>query len=147
MTNTFLLVTAAQDSPWEETVREAVGLVHVWETRTAGLPLTGWSSLASRLMGPPRELAKATAADAASLVSREDYGMAIIDAGASDDPATLVAALRRSAPSLLLVVVTASPTWQSAREVFMAGADDYIRKSHDAPALAASLQEVLGKPR
>jgi DNA-binding NarL/FixJ family response regulator len=121
MTNTFLLVAAGEGSPWAETVREAVG--------------------------PLGKLETATAADALALVAAEDYSMVIVDAGAADDPTSLVAALRRAAPSAPLVVVTASPTWQSAKEVFMAGASDYIRKSHDAPALAATLRDILAKSR
>jgi DNA-binding NarL/FixJ family response regulator len=121
MTNTFLLVATGHGSPWTETVREAVG--------------------------PLGELRTATPAEAASLVARKDYSMVILDAGAADDPAPLVAALRRAAPLVPLVVVTASPTWQSAKEVFMAGASDYVRKSHDADALAATLQDILAKSR
>lgn len=121
MAYTFLLVAAGEGSPWAETVREAVG--------------------------PLGELKTAAADDALSLVAAGDYSVVILDAGAAVDPAALVAALRRAAPSVPLVVVTASPTWQSAKEVFMAGANDYIRKSHDAPALAATLKEVLGKSR
>ena len=121
MTNTFLLVAAARGALWAETVREAV-----------------------RLLG---ELKTATADDATALAAREDYSMVILDAGAADDPAALVASLRRAAPSVPLVVVAASPTWQSAKEVFLAGASDYIRKSHDAPALAAMLQDILAKSR
>lgn len=121
MANTFLLVVGGEGSLWAETVREAVD--------------------------PLGELETAAAADAPALVAGEDYSMIILDAAAADDPAALVAALRRAAPSAPLVVVTASPTWQCAKEVLMAGASDYIRKSHDAPALAATLREVLGKSR
>lgn len=121
MTKTFLLVAAGRGSLWADTVREAV------------LPLG--------------ELRTATAAEAAALLARERYDLIILDAGADDDPAALVAALRRAAPATPLVVVTAAPTWQCAKEVFMAGASDYIRKSHDAPALAETIEEVLGKSR
>src|ERR1041385_5488880 len=74
MANTFLLVAAARGSLWAETVREAVR--------------------------PLGELKTATATDAASLIAREDYSVVILDAGAADDPAALVAALRRAAPSV-----------------------------------------------
>jgi DNA-binding response OmpR family regulator len=121
MSNIFLLVGNNPGSSWATTVRE--------ELRPLG------------------ELETVPASEALARISQTRYQMIIIDAGVVEDMAALISMFRDVAPSVPIVVATASPTWQSAKEVFMSGANDYIRKSLDASALGATLQEIISRSR
>jgi DNA-binding response OmpR family regulator len=121
MDSRFLLVGDNPDSPWAETVREAV--------RSRG------------------EVVAATAANAAGVARAAAYDMIIVDATAIGDITGVIAALREAAPAAPIVVATASPTWQRAREVFLKGATDYVRKSVDPAAVAAALEAILARSR
>jgi len=121
MPNIFLLIGSKPGSSWAATVRE--------ELRPLG------------------ELETVPDSEALAQISKADYQMIIIDAGAVEDMASLISDLRKVASSVPIVVATASPTWQSAKEVFMTGADDYIRKSLDASALGTTLREILSRSR
>lgn len=121
MSSIFLVVGAGSDSPWVTTVRSEL------------------SSLG--------ELKLVQAADALDQISRTNYGMVLVDAGTIEDMHGFICAVREVAPSVPIVVVTASPTWQSAKEVFLNGADDYVRKSLEPKALGAILREVLARSR
>ncbi len=121
MPNAFLLVGSNPDSSWAATVRE-------------GLKSLG-------------RLDVSAAFEAAGRLREADYRMVIIDAGAVEDVVSLIGSLRGESPEVPIVVATASPTWQSAKEVFMKGANDYIRKSPDASALGVTLAEILSRPR
>ena len=75
-----------------------------------------------------------------------DYDLMVLDATSiGGDVAALVARLHREWPYVPIVVVTTSPTWQRARQVFLAGASDYIRKSLDTERTLADLCGVLGR--
>lgn len=121
MTNTFLLVGDNPNSSWATTVREG--------------------------LEPLGKLDAFPASEAPAQILKVDYQMIIIDAGAVEDTPSLIVALHEAAPSVPIVVATASPTWQSAKEVFMTGANDYIRKSLDASTLSATLKEILSRSR
>ncbi|MBN1991724.1 MAG: response regulator [Anaerolineae bacterium] len=73
----------------------------------------------------------------------QEYTAIIIDAGAVDNVAQLVSNLRKMQPASHIIVVTASPTWQRAREVLLAGATDYIRKSFDQDELLSKIKAAL----
>ena len=121
MTNTFLLVGSSLGSSWAANVRDG--------------------------LRPLGEVETVSAAEAREQSLKTNYRMIIIDAGAVAEVSSLITQLRGAAPSVPIVVATASPTWQSAKEVFLTGASDYIRKSLDATALRATLQEILSKSR
>ena len=121
MSNIFLVVAASPGSAWITLVRKRL------------------SSLGSMETVLPSE--------ALEQVSKTDYRMIVVDAGGIEDMRTFIASLRDLAPSASIVVATASPTWQSAKEVFLTGADDYIRKSLDGPALEETIKEILSRPR
>jgi DNA-binding NarL/FixJ family response regulator len=80
------------------------------------------------------------------LVSQQNFALIIIDAAGVSDTPFLVSHIRANQPSARVVVATASPTWKHAREVFYAGASDYIRKLSDKGEILSSLQSVLKKP-
>ena len=74
---------------------------------------------------------------------KASYDVIIIDAGTVSNAVTLVASLQSQQPEARIVVATASPTWQRAREVLQAGAADYIRKSLDKDQLRVKIQALL----
>ena len=62
-------------------------------------------------------------------VAQNRYALIIVDASATHDVVHLIRSLRSHQPGAHIVVFSASPTWQQAREAFRAGAMDYVRKS------------------
>jgi DNA-binding response OmpR family regulator len=66
-----------------------------------------------------------------------------VDAGAVRDAVLMVSRLRVQQPETRIVIATASPTWQRAREALRAGAADYVRKSLDEKGLRSKVQTVL----
>ena len=121
MHNEFLLIGETPDSSWSMSVREALAA-----------------------QGPTDVLSEGQAVER---VADENYRMIIIDAGAVPDLAALITKLRQRSPAVPIVVATASPTWQTAKEVLMTGANDCIRKSADPVKLSATFQEILHRPR
>jgi DNA-binding response OmpR family regulator len=121
MSSIFLLVGDSPGSPWALTVREQLNSLGNLET--------------------------VSASQALEQISSRSYRMVLVDAGAIEDMGSFISAVREIAPSMPIVVATASPTWQSAKEVFLTGADDYIRKSLDPDALNAILREILSRSR
>ncbi len=117
MKYSFLLIGEKMESMWPLIVEQAV------------------SSMGTFQMVSEQELVTAT--------SGSSYDVIIIDAGTVSNPVTLVASLQSQQPEARIVVATASPTWQRAREVLQAGAADYIRKSLDKDQLRAKIQTLL----
>lgn len=110
-------------------------------------PASSWATTLQEGLRPLGNLETLPAAEALARAPGADYAMIIIDVGAAGDLIWLITSLRRHLPSVPIVVATASPTWQTAREVFMAGANDYIRKTLDAAALSGTLGEILHRSR
>lgn len=74
----------------------------------------------------------------------QDYDLIVIDATTiGSNIAALVSKLHQERPNIPILVATTSPTWQRARQVFLAGAADYIRKSFDKEQILANCQEIL----
>ncbi|HYJ86197.1 MAG TPA: hypothetical protein VEW46_09095 [Pyrinomonadaceae bacterium] len=121
MRNKFLLVGNQADSSWSATVREALGMLGTSETITESAAI--------------------------GRISRANYKMIILDAGAVADLAALIVAIRETSSAVPIVVASASPTWQTAREVLMSGADDCIRKTLDPVKLNKALREILSRSR
>ena len=55
--------------------------------------------------------------------------------------------LRAADDAVPIVVATASPTWNRARSLLLAGASDYIRKTSDRATLLRTLQPLLLRPQ
>ena len=114
---TFLLVSKASNDYWHRVLEEALsnlGSLHIHQERNV-LPL----------------------------VLQQSFALIIVDAGAVGDAARLISRVRVCQPDARIVVATASPTWKQAREVFYAGAIDYIRKPSDKKEALFTLQTVL----
>ena len=76
-------------------------------------------------------------------VAEGEYALVVIDAGTTEDAAALTSWLRALQPELPIVVATASPTWQRARQALKAGATDYIRKTLDEEETRLEIGAVL----
>ena len=71
------------------------------------------------------------------------YAMAFVDSTEVTAPGTCVARLLSGAQSTQVVVLTASPTWRRAREMFEAGAVDYLSKSMPQAEFLAAVEAIL----
>jgi DNA-binding NarL/FixJ family response regulator len=99
-----------------------------------------------RALAPLGQLHIVPEEEAIRAASERTYDVVLIDAGVVQDVVRLVTHLRAQQPQLRIVVVTASPTWQQSREVFRAGAADYLRKSLDRKKLRDQILAVLEMP-
>lgn len=74
------------------------------------------------------------------------YDLIVIDATSTGcDAVVLVADLHQRQPGTPIVVATASPTWQRAKQAFLAGAADYVRRSSDQETELEKLRDILEK--
>ncbi len=107
-------------------------------------PASAWLRSVSDAFRSLGQLQVASEQEVAVHIKVKDYDLMVLDATAiGGDIAALVARLHEERPDVPIVVATTSPTWQRAREVFRAGASDYIRKSLDKGKTLASLQGIL----
>jgi DNA-binding NtrC family response regulator len=107
-------------------------------------PASAWLQSVSDALRSLGELHVASEQEAAAQIKVKGYDLMVLDATAiGGDIAAVVARLHQEGPDVPIVVATTSPTWQRAREVFRAGASDYIRKSLDGEKTLASLQKIL----
>lgn len=83
---------------------------------------------------------------AMDLVIENEYTAIIIDAAHVSSFGLMTSRIRAQRPDARVIVATASPTWQRAREAFKSGATDYIYKSADETELLTSLEAALDKP-
>jgi DNA-binding NarL/FixJ family response regulator len=102
-----------------------------------------WFSVLQRALLPLGKLRSVSEEEAIQAVTGRHYDVIIIDATAIRDVASLVLRLHAQQHQARIVVATASPTWQRAREVLRAGALDYIRKSLDEKDLRSKIQAVV----
>jgi DNA-binding response OmpR family regulator len=107
---------------------------------------TQWPLILQRALSPLGKLHIVPEEEAVQAVIQGHYDVIIIDAGAVRDTTGLVSRLRAQRSEVCIVVATASPTWQRAREALQAGAADYIRKSLDEKELCSKIQAVLKVP-
>ena len=81
--------------------------------------------------------------EALQAVALGDYDLVVLDSGAVHDAVEMIACLRAEEPRVPIIVATASPTWQRARQALRAGASDYIRKAMDEETVRTSIKQVL----
>jgi DNA-binding response OmpR family regulator len=117
MPTRFLLIGNQSDAAWVATLEEAI-----------------------RSLG---QLYLISETEAVGRVQQEAFDLVIVDAGTTNHIADFVSRLRMARPAMPIVVVTASPTWQRARKVLLAGANDYIRKSLDTQTLLVTFKDIL----
>jgi DNA-binding response OmpR family regulator len=105
-----------------------------------------WPLVLQQALSSLGELRDVSEEEAVQTVVQNHYDVVIIDAGAVRDVALLVSRLQAQRRQVRIIVATASPTWQRAREILRAGAADYIRKSLDKKELRSKIQAVLEAP-
>lgn len=117
MNNHFLLIEDGNDNQWPAILEQALATL-------------GKLSVVSPL-------------EALITVSQNQYDLVIIDSGTDLDVLALLADLRQQQPTAKVVIATASPTWQKAREAIQAGAIDYMTKSLDTKGLQTFVQKII----
>lgn len=78
-------------------------------------------------------------------ISGQKHELIILDATNINDTPELVTSIRRIFPEARIIVATSSPTWKLAREVFYAGAIDFVRKTTDQEAILTAIENALKK--
>ena len=104
-----------------------------------------WCQLLEEALAPLGTLRAEEEKNALELVLQQSYHVVIVDATTVRNPPLLVSRIRAQRPDARIVVATASPTWRRAREVFYAGATDYIRKSLNKEEILSAFQAALNK--
>ena len=104
---------------------------------------TQWPMVLQRALAPLGKLRIVTEAEAVPVAVQSDCDVVIIDAGTVYDTALLTSRLRAERPEACVVVATASPTWQRAREALQAGAMDYFRTSLDEEELRSRILRAI----
>jgi CheY-like chemotaxis protein len=104
-----------------------------------------WRRVLEEALAPLGTLQVGKEEDAVEVVLQQSYDVIIVDATVVKDVPLLVSRIRTQQPDARIVVATASPAWQRAREVFYAGATDYIRKSLNEEEILSAFQAALAK--
>jgi DNA-binding NtrC family response regulator len=105
-----------------------------------------WAQVLEQRLAPLGPLRITEEAAAVDLVIENDYAAIFVDAVSVADFGLLTSRIRAQRPDARVIVVTASLTWQRAREAFRSGATDYIYRSIDKEELEALLRAALEKP-
>ena len=107
-------------------------------------PDSTWLQIVNDALQPLGALQVVSEQEAPLEIETQDYDLMIIDATAIDgDVSTLVVQLHGQRPTVPIVVATTSPTWQRARQIFLAGASDYIRRSLDKEKILENCRDIL----
>jgi len=102
-----------------------------------------WLEILRNSLSPLGKLDVASSSSYKIKIEENRYDLIIVDAVDSKEMIDLVAALHKQLPLVPIVVVTTSPTWQRARQFFLAGAVDYIRKSLNKRELLDTFQAIF----
>lgn len=74
-----------------------------------------------------------------------DYDLIILDAGVISDLLSTISWIHLQNSGASVVVFSPAPTWKQAREVMLAGATDYARKSLDREHILSTLKKNLAR--
>lgn len=108
---------------------------------------TAWPLTLRQALAPLGELETISESHAAERIAQyQCNAIVVIDATVIEDVPLLVSRLRLRCPQVRIIVATASPTWQRARDAFQAGAVDYIRKSLDDEELLSAVKNIISSP-
>lgn len=105
-----------------------------------------WHTLIERIADAHGDLTIGAEAAVPGLLSEARYAVIIIDASAVEQVSPLIRRLRALQSYARIIVATASPSWQGARAAFLAGAFDYIVKSHGYDDLASVVAAAIDAP-
>ena len=104
---------------------------------------TQWTLIVKATLSSLGNLHITAPGKAIEVVAKQSYDVILIDARAVNDTIALITRLQEQRPDARIIVATASPTWQNARQVLKAGAVDYIQKSLLDGELQACIQAAL----
>lgn len=107
---------------------------------------TPWISALQRALSSLGELHILPEGQAVAAIERSDYDLVLVDAGMVDNAALLVARLRARSDRARVLVFSSAPTWRRARELLLAGAMDYVRKTLDEEEMRYLIESILGLP-
>lgn len=81
--------------------------------------------------------------DGAREIKQNEYDIIILETGITLDIANFITHIRSNKPNAKVIISSASPTWQRARQAFLAGAVDYMSTSLDEKEIRSIIQSVL----
>lgn len=81
---------------------------------------------------------------ALSRMGRRHYEVVILDSFSGKEELGTLRTIRARYPDVRVIVVSAAPSWQGARESLRLGAMDYLSKSYDEDRLVKSVEAALG---
>jgi DNA-binding NarL/FixJ family response regulator len=105
-----------------------------------------WQNVLKETLAPLGHLQVVGEESVIDLIAQINYAAVIVDAGNVEDSALLTCRIRAQCPQTRVIIVTASPRWNLAREAFQSGATDYIYRSADRDELILSIKEAMNKP-
>lgn len=74
-----------------------------------------------------------------------DYDLIILEAGVISDLLSTISWIHSQSSGARVMVFSPAPTWKQAREVMLAGATDYARKSLDREYILSTLKKNLAR--
>ena len=101
-----------------------------------------WSQVLERVLSPLGSFQICKEKDILRFTLRQ-FCLIIIDAASVSDVPRLISRILAQAPNIKVIVATATPTWKQAREVFYAGATDYVRKLPNEYEILSVLKTAL----
>lgn len=108
---------------------------------------TYWHQLLVETAGACMAITALTFEDALVALQQQSYLLTILDAGAVGRVGAAISQIKALQPRMVVLVVTASPTWTRAREAFRAGAVDYVRKPNQRAELDDLVRNALAAAR
>ncbi|MBK8128921.1 MAG: response regulator transcription factor [bacterium] len=108
---------------------------------------TAWGDILRQALANDGDLFTTTVATFDSVLTHQLFDLIIVDASEVADFTNVVREIRHHLPQSQVLVVTASPTWQRARDAMQAGAVDYVRKTQNPLELTRYLQSLLSGER
>lgn len=102
-----------------------------------------WYTILKGALSPIGKTEMALSGEFGTKTRQGSYDLIIVDAAESSEMIDVVDSLHKQQPLTPIVVVTASPTWRRARQFFLAGAIDYIRKSLDTREIQETFEAFL----
>jgi DNA-binding response OmpR family regulator len=108
-------------------------------------PDSMWVAALRQALQPLTQLDVALAREAGERLQQKVYDLIVLDYSAMGNALETLSEFRQREPATPIIVVSASPTWQQAKEVLSAGAADYMPKSLDVEELGAAFKEILSR--
>lgn len=113
----FLIISDKDDQRWQQIVEDTLSVIGITKICT------------------PDEVF--------SIVEKQSFHLIIINALNVKSLLVILNQLSKIQPNAKFIIATATPTWKEAKEVFYAGANDYIRKSSDPNEILTVAQKAL----